>query len=132
MLTIAKLATNGRRVHVTIRPVNTVLIDHQLRKKQMTEKKLEDKTIDKLTTEDFPKIKVVIAPGAFDSFEGSQEELDEMMQQIHAMIADGSLFEKSRAVDIDELLESDDPEDREMAEKLLQSLDDQAPPRMLQ
>jgi hypothetical protein len=74
----------------------------------------------------------VIAPGAFDSFEGSQEELDEMMQQIHAMIADGSLFEKSRAVDIDELLESDDPEDREMAEKLLQSLDDQAPPRMLQ
>ena len=98
----------------------------------MTEKKLEDKTINELTTEDFPKIKVVIAPGAFDNFEGSQEELDEMMQQIHAMIADGSLFEKSRAVDIDELLESEDPEDREMAEKLLQSLDDQAPPRMLQ
>jgi hypothetical protein len=54
------------------------------------------------------------------------------MQQIHAMIADGSLFEKSRAVDIEDLLESDDPEDREMAEKLLQSLDDQSPPRMLQ
>jgi hypothetical protein len=97
----------------------------------MTEKKMEDKTINELTAEDFPKIKVVIAPGAFDNFEGSQEELDEMMQQIHAMIADGSLFKNSNAVDVDDLLESEDPEDQELAEKLLQSLDNQSP-RLLQ
>jgi hypothetical protein len=98
----------------------------------MTEKKLEDKTIDELAAEDFPKIKVVVAPGAFDNFEGSQEELDELMAQIHSMIADGSLFEKSNAVDIGDLLESDDLEDQELAEKLLQSFDNQAPPRILQ
>jgi intracellular sulfur oxidation DsrE/DsrF family protein len=65
----------------------------------MTEKKLDDKTMNELTAEDFPKIKVVFAPGAFDSFEGSQEELDELMAQIQAMVIDGSLFEKSVALD---------------------------------
>jgi len=65
----------------------------------MTEKKLDDKTMNELTTEDFPKIKVVFAPGAFDSFEGSQEELDQLMAQIQAMVIDGSLFEKSVSLD---------------------------------
>lgn len=98
----------------------------------MTEKKLEDKTIDELTAEDFPKIKIQFAPGAFDSFEGSQEELDGLMEQIQAMIRDGSLFEKSRSVDIDELLESDDPEDQALAEKLLRSFDPESDDRKLQ
>lgn len=97
----------------------------------MTEKKLEDKTMDELTAEDFPKLKVVIAPGAFDSFEGSQEELDELMAQIHAMIADGSLFENSTAINIDDLAESDDPADQELLEKLSRSFSDE-PPRTLQ
>ena len=97
----------------------------------MTEKKLEDKTIDELTVEDFSKIKVVIAPGAFDDFEGSQEELDELMAQIHTMINDGSLFENSNAVDIDELAKSDDPEDQLMYEKLTRAFSDE-PPRTLQ
>ncbi len=90
----------------------------------MTNKKLEDKTIEELGPEDFPKIKIQFAPGAFDTFEGSQEELDELMEHIQSMIRDGSLFEKSRSIDIDELLESDDPEDRALAEKLLGSLTD--------
>ena len=98
----------------------------------MTDKKLEDKTIDELTAEDFPKIKIQFAPGAFDSFEGSQEELDGLMEQIQAMIRDGSLFEKSRSVDIDELLESDDPEDQALAEKLLRSFDPESDDRKLQ
>lgn len=98
----------------------------------MTEKNLEDKTIEELTPEDFPKIKVQFAPGAFDEFDGSQEELDELMKQIQEMIADGSLFEKSKSVDIDELLESDDPDDQRLAEKLLRSFDDEAPSRNLQ
>jgi hypothetical protein len=51
------------------------------------------------------KIKVVFAPGAFDKFEGSQEELNELMTRIQAMAIDGSLFEKS--VDIEELDEEE-------------------------
>ena len=97
----------------------------------MTEKKLEDKTIDELTAEDFPKIKVVFAPGAFDDFDGSQEELDELMVQIQSMISDGSLFDKSKAVDIDELAMSNDPEDQLLLEKLSRGFDDDTP-RVLQ
>jgi hypothetical protein len=49
------------------------------------------------------KIKVVFAPGAFDNFEGSQEELNELMTQIQTMAVDGSLFEKSFSLeDLDE------------------------------
>jgi hypothetical protein len=97
----------------------------------MTEKKLEDKTINELTAEDFPKIKVVFAPGAFDDFDGSQEELDELMVQIQSMISDGSLFDKSKSVDIDELSMSNDPEDQALLEKLSRSFGDE-PPRVLQ
>lgn len=93
----------------------------------MIEKKLEDKTIDELSTEDFPKLKVVIAPGAFDDFEGSQEELDELMAQIHTMINNGSLFENSTAIDIDDLADSDDPEDQALLEKLSRSFSDESP-----
>lgn len=50
-------------------------------------------------------LKIVFAPGAFDSFDGSQEELDELMAQIQAMVLDGSIFEKSVA------LEDLDPEE---------------------
>lgn len=35
------------------------------------------------------KIKVVFAPGSLDSFEGTQEELDELVAQIKTMLADG-------------------------------------------
>lgn len=56
-------------------------------------------------------LKVVFAPGCFDSFEGSQEELDELMAEIGRLIQTGELFEK--AVPIDEL---DDEELREIAE----------------
>lgn len=90
----------------------------------MTEKKFEDKSFEELTPEDFPKIKIQFAPGAFDSFDGTQEELDNLIKEIEGMIKDGSLFEKSRAVDIDELLESEDPEDQALAEKLLRSVND--------
>ena len=97
----------------------------------MTEKKLEDKTINELTAEDFPKIKVQFAPGAFDDFEGSQAELDELMAQIQSMISDGSLFSNSRSVDIDELEQSDNPEDQRLLEKLSCGFDKESP-RVLQ
>ena len=52
------------------------------------------------------KLKVVFAPGAFDHFEGSQEELDELIKEIQTMFTEltpEELAERSRAVDLDEL-----------------------------
>jgi hypothetical protein len=57
------------------------------------------------------KIKVEFAPGAFDSFEGTQEELDALQKEIMEMLSNMTreeLKEKSQKVDIEDLLE--DPE----------------------
>jgi hypothetical protein len=70
------------------------------------------------------KITVEFAPGAFDSFEGTQEELDELIAEITRMAQSGELMEKGTAVDFDELME----EDPEYAEKIMRSLDDDRPP----
>lgn len=70
-------------------------------------------------TEDSKKFKVIIAPGAFDQFEGSQEELNELMAQINQMVEDGTIFENSRPID------PDDPENFEILSKLNDILDDQ-------
>ena len=61
-----------------------------------------------MTTEDLKAIKVEFAPGCFDSFEGSQEELNDLMAEIHRMVETGELFEKGVAVDFDELSEDED------------------------
>ena len=68
------------------------------------------------------KLKIEFAPGAFDSFEGTQEELNELIAEITRMIETGEIHENSRPLDIDELIE----EDPEMAEKLLQSFNDES------
>lgn len=44
------------------------------------------------------KLKVEIAPGAFDNFEGTQEELQEFLALIHQMAENGTLFENSTPV----------------------------------
>lgn len=41
------------------------------------------------------KLKIEIAPGAFDNFEGTQDELDELMAAIQQMAQDGTLFDNS-------------------------------------
>jgi len=51
-------------------------------------------------------LKIEFAPGAFDNFDGTQEELNEFMAEIHRMASTGELFENSRQIDLDEL----DPE----------------------
>jgi hypothetical protein len=61
---------------------------------------------------------VVFAPGCFDDFDGTQEELDELMLEIVRLVETGEIGEQSREVDIDELVD----EDPELAEKLLQSI----------
>ncbi len=62
-------------------------------------------------------LKVVFAPGCFDNFDGTQEELDEMMAEIHRMVATGEMFEQSNQVDMETLLE----EEPELAEQLIKS-----------
>ena len=68
-------------------------------------------------SEDNKPMKIVFAPGCFDSFEGSQEELDQMIAEITRMAESGELFEKAQPVEFDPeeleaLIEADlnDPE----------------------
>lgn len=66
----------------------------------MTDK---DKKFENLTPEDCKELKIVFAPGSFDTFEGTQEELDEFIAEITAMVTSGEFVEKSRPLDIDNL-----------------------------
>lgn len=47
------------------------------------------------------KIQVEFAPGAFDQWEGTQEELDEFIREIQRMAESGELEEKSVPLDDD-------------------------------
>ena len=38
---------------------------------------------------DIKKLKIVFAPGSLDAFDGTQEELDEMVAELEAMVANG-------------------------------------------
>ena len=88
----------------------------------------EDKKLEDLTNEEVKSLKIEFAPGAFDDFEGTQEELDELMLEITNMIQSGEFLEKSKPVNFDELFE-DDPK---LAERLLQSFSETPTPRQLQ
>ena len=48
------------------------------------------------------KMKVVFAPGAFDNFDGTQEELDEFVREIQRMADEGILEECSISLDDDD------------------------------
>lgn len=66
-----------------------------------------DKKFEELTPEEFKTLKIEFAPGCFDSFEGSQEELDELIAEITRMAQSGELMEKSRKIDFDEPTDED-------------------------
>ena len=72
-------------------------------------------------TEENKPVKIVFEPGCFDDFEGTQEELDELVAEINNMF-DGKTREEidtlSKPIDIDELLD----EDPELAMKLFEKL----------
>jgi|TARA_R110000851_G_scaffold11614_3_gene40668 hypothetical protein len=87
---------------------------------------------------DDPKIKIQFAPGAFDNFEGTQEELDEFIAEITAQAESGELLSKSVPIDLDAMV-LEDPEmaltianeigmfdelDAETAELLLKVMDE--------
>ncbi len=74
-----------------------------------------------MSNEEKKPLEVVFAPGCFDDFDGTQEELDEMIAEINRLAETGELFERSLPVDLDEL---SDEELEELAEKMGIDLDD--------
>jgi len=50
-------------------------------------------------------VKIEFAPGAFDSFEGTQEELDEFIAELQRMADSGELEKHSVALDDEAWLE---------------------------
>jgi hypothetical protein len=89
---------------------------------------IKKKTFEELTPKDCKELKIQFAPGCFDNFEGTQEELDEFISEITKMISSGEFLERSQPVDFDELMETDP----EYAEQLMKHLSDQPDPRNLQ
>lgn len=69
-------------------------------------------------TEEKKPMKIEFAPGCFDNFEGTQEELDELMAEIQRMFDSGEAQLQAVELDIDALLE----EDPEFAEHLISKL----------
>jgi hypothetical protein len=51
------------------------------------------------------KMEVVFAPGCFDHFDGTQDELDQLIKEIQEHAENGTLFENSNPVSIENLLE---------------------------
>ena len=49
------------------------------------------------------EIKIVFSPGCFDNFDGSQEELDQLVKDIQDMLSDGSLFDEAKLLTEDDL-----------------------------
>lgn len=70
------------------------------------------------------KPEIVFAPGCFDNFDGTQEELDELISEIHRMVESGEIFEKATPVDIDGMLEEFTEE--ELAE-IIKEVEDEGP-----
>lgn len=71
------------------------------------------------------KMEVVFAPGCFDNFDGTQEELDQLIKEIQESVDNGTLFEKSSAVSIESLLEEMSEEEVEDLISTIEQLDDE-------
>lgn len=63
------------------------------------------------------------APGCFDNFDGTQEELDALKEDIQRMFESGELEANAIEVDFDDLYD----EDPDCAEAIFRSMDDSYP-----
>ena len=72
-------------------------------------------------SDDKKKVHISFAPGAFDAFDGTQEELDALVAEIERMAESGELEENSIAIDSDDILDNITEEDRE---QIMQALAD--------
>lgn len=62
---------------------------------------------------DSKELKIEFAPGCFDNFEGTQEELNELISEIKRMFESGEAQAMARPLDLDNL----DEDDLELLEK---------------
>lgn len=76
-------------------------------------------------SEDDKKIRVEFAPGCFDEFEGTQEELDDMIAEIQRMADTGELFEDAQHLSLEDLTAlADEDEDYQIViDKLIEPED---------
>ena len=51
---------------------------------------------------DKKKPDIIFAPGCFDNFDGTQEELQDLIAHIHQMVENDTLFENSAPLDPEE------------------------------
>ena len=77
-------------------------------------------------TDEKKPMKITFAPGCFDNFDGTQEELDELMTKIQEMFDTGEA--QAIAVPLDEIFEDLSDED---IQELLGELEDDEVPRTL-
>lgn len=75
-------------------------------------------------------MKLVFAPGCFDSFEGTQEELDSLVKEIEEGFMNGTFFEKAKPMTEEDLDELSDAQ-LEALEKLFNAVEDQGSNRTL-
>ena len=68
-------------------------------------------------------LKIEFAPGCFDSFEGTQEELDAMVAEIQRMFESGELAENSHEITDEDWEELPD----DVKEQLIRQFDDEDP-----
>lgn len=64
--------------------------------------------------DDKKKYTIEFAPGAFDNFDGTQDELDDLITTLTEMAESGELLENSEPIDYEDLSE----EEREIIEAL--------------
>lgn len=80
------------------------------------------------------EVQIEFAPGAFDQFEGTQEELEALQAEILEMFKNKSSSEiqsMSNVLtldDLEDMLESDDEDDRITAQRIISSILDQEDP----
>jgi hypothetical protein len=48
------------------------------------------------------KMKIVFAPGCFDNFDGTQEELAQMLADLHQMVEDGTIMDNATPIDTED------------------------------
>ena len=63
-----------------------------------------------MTEENNNPLKVHFMPGCFDDFEGTQEELNDLIAEINRMANSGELAALGEPIDLEELLEDLDDE----------------------
>jgi hypothetical protein len=72
--------------------------------------------------------KIEFAPGCFDNFDGTQEEMDQIIAHITQLAESGQLAQQSEPVDVDQLID----QEPELAQRLADIVSGRGPNRTLQ